>query len=249
MLETAEARTTRLAQEAERRRIARELHDNAVQSLTALVTDMEYLRLGKRAGDDSDSFMEREMLSKLESWHELALESLFAIRQTLSGLRPQGDQPFDLEAAVEALLTNLQNAGYSVTFESSSWPASLPTDYASHLFYVIRESLINISKHANASTVIVRMFGHEDHLYVSVSDDGVGMLPAPETRKQMTPALSSHQEQANGYHQGLMILRERVVLLGGKLSFTSEAIADKGTLLEVEIPLPLKISTNTHFHD
>lgn len=242
MLETAEARTTRLAQETERRRIARELHDNAVQSLTALVADMEYLRLNKHAGAGSDGFMEREMLSKLESWHELALESLFAIRQTLSGLRPQGDQPFDLEAAVEALLTNLQNAGYSVTFECSSWPASLLTDYASHLFYVIRESLINISKHADASSVIVSMFGYEDHLYVSVSDDGVGMHPAPETRKQMTeltPTLPPHQEQAHGYHQGLMVLRERVALLGGKLSFTNEAIAGKGTRLEVEIPLPI----------
>ena len=78
MLETAETRTIRLAQEAERRRIARELHDNAVQSLTALVTDIEYLRLGKDARASSDSFMEREMLSKLASWHELALESLGA---------------------------------------------------------------------------------------------------------------------------------------------------------------------------
>jgi signal transduction histidine kinase len=247
MLETAEARIAHLAQEAERRRIARELHDHAVQSLTALVTDIEYLRLGKRAENAPDSFMEREMLSKLESWHELALESLFAIRQTLSGLRPQDDQPFALEAAVEALLTNLQHAGYSVTFESSAWPASLPTEYASHLFYVIREALINISKHANASAVTVTMFGYEDHLYVSVSDDGVGMGTAAEA--QPHGAFPSHQEQTNGYHQGLVVLGERVALLNGKLSITNRAIAGKGTRLEVEIPLPLKHSANACSHD
>jgi signal transduction histidine kinase len=250
MLETTEAKTTRLAQEAERRRIARELHDNAIQSLTALVNDMAYLRLGKHA--DNAGSMEDTMLSKLEEWHELAQESLFAIRQTLSGLRPQDDQSFDLEAAVEALLTSLQHAGYLVTFESSSWPVSLPSGYASHLFYIIREALINISKHAHASTIIVSMSGFEDRLSISVSDDGIGIPSGAEQHTQttgLTSALSSHKDQTNGYHQGLTVLRERVALLGGNLSFANEAITGKGTRLEVEIPLPLKNSTSVDSYD
>jgi signal transduction histidine kinase len=233
MLETTEAKTTRLAQEAERRRIARELHDNAVQSLTALVTDMAYLRFSKLA--DNDGSMEHTMLSKLEAWHELAQESLFAIRQALSGLQSQEDQSFDLEAAVEALLTSLQHAGYLVTFASSSWPVSLPSGYASHLFYIIREALINISKHAHASTIIVSMSGFEDRLSISVSDDGIG--------------IRSGAEETNGYHQGLTVLRERVALLDGKLSFANEGITGKGTRLEVEIPLPLKNSTSIDSYD
>lgn len=233
MLEMTEAKAARLVQEAERRRIARELHDNAVQSLTALVTEMEYLGRGKRSGNDRAGSVESEMLLKLESWHALAQESLFAIRQTLSGLRPQDDPHFDLEAAVEALLANVQNAGYSVTFESSSWPVTLPTDYASHLFYIIREALINISKHAYASTIIVTMFGYEDHLAISVSDDGVGMQPGAGG-------------QASGYHQGLTVLHERVDLLHGGLSFTNKAIAGKGARLEVEIPLPSPVTTDAY---
>jgi signal transduction histidine kinase len=85
-----------------------------------------------------------------------------------------------------------------------------------------------------------------------VSDDGVGMLPAAEKHEPLTgltSTQSSYQEQTSGYHQGLVVLRERAALLGGKLSFANGAIAGKGTRLEVEIPLPLKGSTDTYSHD
>src|SRR6516164_8170355 len=92
----------RLAQEAERRRIARELHDGVVQSLIALVTDLEYFQTHPLPTLDQTN---ETVAEKVVAWQELARDSLTYIRQAIDGLRQPGVLDFGLEYAIEVLLS------------------------------------------------------------------------------------------------------------------------------------------------
>ncbi|GCE19647.1 sensor histidine kinase [Dictyobacter kobayashii] len=168
MLNIVEASDTHVTQHEERRRLARELHDGVVQSLTALVTDLEQFR--------SQQFFEHELSENIENWHALARNSLLTLRQTLSGLRTNAMGNFDFVESVLAMLKSMQDAGYKVTFECNDWPTQLPTEYASNLYYVLREAIINICKHAAATAVVVSLYEAEGCLHIHVGDDGVGCL-------------------------------------------------------------------------
>lgn len=224
MLDVLDSPTTRFVQEEERRRIARELHDNVIQSLTALVADLEYFR--SRHLPDVDEAM-HGVARKVETWQELARESLTSMRQTLGGLRQSSDLDFGLEYALQPTLAELRESGYQMAFECVDWPSLLPFEYTSNLFYVVREALINIRKHARASTITLSLFSFDGHLHISIGDDGVGMQMARAGAANCSP---------NGYHQGLTGLRERVALLGGRLAL--ESAPGRGTRVDVDVPLP-----------
>lgn len=220
MLDVIDSPLTRFAQDAERRRIARELHDGVVQSLTALVTDLEYFRM-RRPPHAND--MTQEMVAKLDLWQAMARESLTSMRQTLGGLRQQSSLERDLRSVLETLMQDMREDGYNVTCECEELPPAFPSEYTSHLYAIAREVLINIRKHAQATAVTCFLFIDEDTLYLSIGDNGVGMqFPAVEARKE-------------GYQQGLIGLRERVLLLDGHLSIESNP--GRGTRIDVEIPI------------
>jgi len=94
MLDVLDSPAMRQAQEAERRRIARELHDGVVQSLTALVADLEYFQTRYLPTIDQTS---RAIAEKVAIWQELARESLISMSQALGGLHQPGDLDFDPE--------------------------------------------------------------------------------------------------------------------------------------------------------
>ena len=222
MLDVLDSPTTRFAQEAERRRIARELHDGVVQSLTALVADLEYFRTRCLPAIGQTS---SEVIEKVEVWQELARDSLTSMRQTLGGLRQTSELDLGLEYATQVILTGLRDSGYTVVFECEDWPVMLPSEYTSNIYYIIREALTNICKHARASTIKVCMFSFEEHLHISIADDGVGM-----------PKYCVIADMESGYQQGLVGLHERATLLGGDV--TIEGVAGKGTRLDIDVPLP-----------
>ncbi|HEX9133692.1 MAG TPA: sensor histidine kinase [Ktedonobacteraceae bacterium] len=222
MLNVLDSPATRFAQETERRRIARELHDGVVQSLTALVADLEYYRTRCLPTIDQAS---REVAEKVATWQELARASLTAMRQALGGLRNPPELDLGLEHAIQVILTELREAGYRVEFECEDWPALLPLEYASNIYYIVREALTNVCKHAKASSINVCMFYFEGYLHVSIGDDGVGMAKR-----------DSIANTNCGYHQGLISLRERAILLNGQ--FTIESAQSRGTRVDVDIPLP-----------
>ncbi len=220
MLDVIDSPITHFAQEAERRRIARELHDGVIQSLTALLTDLEFFRLHSQHNLES---VNQEMDAKLAMWQALARDSLFSMRQTLGGLRQQHG-PADFEQAIQALVQEFRAEDYTVTCECEDWPTGLPFEYTSNLYYIVREALTNIHKHAQASAITLFLFTHEKHLYMSIGDNGVGMNYVPV------------QQSRPGYQQGLLGLRERAHLLGGQLSI--ESVLGQGTRLDIDVPLP-----------
>jgi signal transduction histidine kinase len=222
MLNVLDTPATRFAQEIERRRIARELHDGVVQSLTALVADLEYFRTRCLPTIDQAS---HEVAEKVATWQELARASLSAMRQALGGLRNSPELDLGLKHAIQVILTELREAGYSVAFDCDDWPELLPLEYASNIYFIVREALANVCKHAKASSINVCMFCFEGHLHVSIGDDGVGMV-----KHDMLAYANS------GYQQGLIGLGERVILLSGQ--FTIESAQGRGTRVDVDIPLP-----------
>jgi len=224
MLTVLDSSSIRLAQEAERRRIARELHDSVVQSLTALVADLEYFQTRQLSSPGQSG---QAVAEKVAAWQELARYSLTSMRQALGGLRQPDELDFGLEYAIQAVLSELREAGYKVVFECGNWPDQLPAEHASHLYYIVREALTNISKHAHATSITVYMFAFENHLHISISDDGIGM------NKQ-----STNSYVHSGYQLGLTGIRERVSLLNGQL--TIESLEGRGTRVDVEIPKPVK---------
>lgn len=229
MLEVMNSPLTRFAQEAERKRIARELHDGVVQSLTALVADLEYFRTRHPTPSLNNEETSQEVESKLETWQELARESLASMRQTLGGLRTQADVEKGLESSIRSLLNELQNVGYIVTYEYTDWPTNLPLEYTSNIYSIIREALMNIRKHAQASHITLFLFSHENQLHISIGDNGIGI---PKAMNKASVSVQAH----SGYQQGLIGLRERTQLLEGRLSIESES--GKGTRVDVDVPLP-----------
>lgn len=219
MITMVDASATSMAQEAERRRLARELHDGVVQSLTALVADLEYFRTRRLPASNEVS---SEVAEKLQIWQELARESLLSMRQALGGLRRGTELEAGLEAAITSLLAEFQRGGYKVIYECSDWPQALPDEYTTNIYAMVREALTNIRKHAQASSITLFLFKLEAHLYISIGDNGIGMSTA-------SPSLA-------GYQQGLVGLDERAALLDGQV--TIESRPGKGTRLDIAIPLP-----------
>jgi two-component system, NarL family, sensor histidine kinase DegS len=222
--DSADIPATRMVQEAERRRIARELHDGVVQSLTALVADLEYFRTRYLSANGENSQNGQQVAEKVDTWQELARDSLTSMRQALGGLRASSELDLGLEHALTGLLRQMEAAGYRVEFECEDWPTILPFEYTSNIYYIVREAVTNICKHAKASTMSICMFSFEGHIYISIADDGRGLTKS-----------ASLASRGSGYHQGITVMRERAALLGGRVAFAS--IPGKGTRVDIDIPL------------
>jgi signal transduction histidine kinase len=198
------------AQEAERRRLARELHDETGQALTSILLG---LRTVQEAPDDS------ARAAAVADVRELVRSTLQDVRQLAVELRPSALDDFGLVPALERLShTFAESTGISVDFHSAV-DDRLPPDVETALYRIVQEALTNVVKHARASRVSVVVARKPTSVTAMVEDDGVGG-EAASTRD-------------GGL--GLVGMRERVALLGGRL--TLEMRPDEGTTVLAEVPL------------
>ncbi len=207
------------AQEDERRRIARELHDEVGQLLTGtklsqemLVADMpaEPAELRERALENVD----------------LIDETMDVVRKLSLDLRPAALDELGLSAALEWHIERYQHqTGLQVTFRESLFPRQLLDPLATAVYRVVQEALTNIARHALATSVGVEVTCGEGKLSVQVTDDGCGF--------DVTTALRTGPA---GGHFGLVGLQERATLLGGEACI--ESTPGQGTKITVEFPLP-----------
>src|SRR5262245_20022100 len=200
--------------ESERTRIARELHDELGQALTALKMDVDLL--GETISGDRTDLLERT-----DAMRELLDSTVATTRRISSDLRPLVLDDLGLGAAAEWLAqTFSQRAQVPCDLEVDAACALLGEPHASALFRILQESLTNVAKHARAKRVEVRLERSGDDAVLTVVDDGVGMDTAART---------------NPRSFGLRGIGERVMLLGGEVKITSRPGA--GTALVVRIPL------------
>ncbi|MDP2816907.1 MAG: PAS domain-containing sensor histidine kinase [Polaromonas sp.] len=202
------------AREEEKTRVARELHDELAQSLTALKMDTMWLRnhfAGVPAVADTRL---TDMLQMLD--HTIA-----ATRRIAADLRPLLLDDLGLVPAIEWLVHNFgQRTGVACTLTADE-ALELREPYATAIFRIVQESLANVAKHAGASAVSVALERLPDAIKLAVSDNGRGFVADAPRKPQSL---------------GLMGLRERAVLLKGRLSITSTT--GQGTRIDVFIPVP-----------
>jgi signal transduction histidine kinase len=195
------------AQELERRRLARELHDETGQALTSIL-------LGLKALEDSvggDAIVELR---------ELVVTTLQDVRRLAVELRPKVLDDFGLVPALERLTETFgEQTGITVRFESGLGGDRLPEEVETALYRIVQESLTNIVKHAQAQTVSVVLTRKPESVAALIEDDGRGF--------------DVEHARAEGF--GLEGMRERVGLLDGKIQIESSEVG--GTTLVAEVPI------------
>jgi PAS domain S-box-containing protein len=199
--------------EEERKRVARELHDDTAQALVALVRSIDRLLL--------DAAERQPHRKRIEEARALAEGILKDVRRFSRDLRPSLLDDLGLVPAMEWLTEDLgQQSGVHAQLDVIGIPRRLDPDLELSLFRIAQEALSNVRRHAHASQVIVRLSFADKRVRLVVRDDGVGFVPSER------PAdLSS----ARGL--GIRGMRERAELIGGVFAITSSP--GKGTSIEV----------------
>ena len=205
------------AQEQERQRIARELHDETSQVLTSLLISLTLLE---------ESVETQEARERIADTRALAHSTLRAIRNLSIDLRPSALDDLGLLPALRWYVKEYQKkCSIEVEFHATGFKERLPAEMETALYRIVQECLTNTAKHANANRVTIMLKEEKDSVYARITDDGQGFD---------YEALLKTPGQERGL--GLAGMNERAVLLDGILNIHSTP--EQGTIIEVSIPLP-----------
>lgn len=206
------------AQEEERKKIARELHDEVGQTLTAIKINLEILR-GKVGSD---------LLSYIEESINLIDKTIEQIRDISLNLRPSLLDNLGLKSAIKWYIEKQKSkAGIDIEYELDFDQEKLDPDYAITIFRIIQESITNIVRHAKAKKVFLSIKEEENSILINIEDDGVGF-----------DVENIWNEVKEGRALGILGIKERVELLKGNLEIKS----GKGEGTRIKITFPLQIS-------
>ena len=212
------ARSAALAAAEERNRLAREIHDTLAQSLAALAMQLETADALAEARNDSP------LLDQIRRALQLTRATLDEARRSVVELRGAPLAGRTLAAALRELPDELQQqsaAPIAIIVEADDVADVAHGAVAPGLYHIAREALINVIRHAGASSALVRLERRGDQLHLSVSDNGAGLDPS-----NMAPG-----------RFGLLGMNERAHLLGGELRIASNPREGRGTTIEVDVPL------------
>jgi signal transduction histidine kinase len=199
--------------EEERTRLAREIHDEIGQALTAIKIDLSAWAR-QRAGDTADpADRARTMLTLVD-------ETIQLVRRIATELRPGILDDLGLVAAIEwAAKEFQQRTGIACHASLPDSDITLDVERATAFFRIFQETLTNVARHAAAREVNVRLAWEDGALHLVVHDDGVGI---------------TDEQLAGTRSLGIVGMRERALLLGGE--FTIDGRPDAGTTVSVRIP-------------
>jgi signal transduction histidine kinase len=206
------------AQEEERRRIARELHDETTQSLAGLLMRLEaaIARAGKADGKTKD------MLTNMKT---LTVRTIDNVHKIIFDLRPSILDDLGLLSAVRWYAQNrLSELSIKTRVEVTGEERKIPSQIEAALFRIVQEAINNIAKHAEAQNVILSVEFMDSAIRIEVEDDGKGFD---------VEAVTLQSDKTQGL--GLLGLRERITILGGELRISSQP--GSGTHLIIEVPL------------
>ena len=206
------------AQEDERKRIARELHDDVSSSLLLLIQRLDTIVSSNRLKQS------RPLKEKLEVLRSQAVEALEHLRRCAQDLRPRILDDLGLIAALEWMAEDMEkNYGIRAHVEVIGTERDLPAEVQLPLFRIAQEALSNVRRHAEASTVVVKLGFGDDGITMTVSDNGKG-FEVPQRIEDLISAGSL----------GIMGMSERARLLHGTLEIKSEL--GKGTQVIIKVP-------------
>lgn len=202
------------AQEEERKRISRELHDETGQSLMVIRLYLGMLE---------STLAARVAKNKVRETVEVVDRTIDGIRRIIARLSPLVLQELGLEAAIRKEAKDLaKTTGVRAKVAISREVGRLESDVEAAIYRVVQEALHNVAKHAQAKMVTIKMDRDDEFVNVYVEDDGVGMNPKAGFR---------------AHSFGLAGMRERVGMLHGDVNVTSAR--GKGTRIQVRVPAPV----------
>jgi signal transduction histidine kinase len=202
----------REAEERERRRIGRELHDQAGQLLLALRLELELM----------ERQAEPALRGRLRAARALAEQTVAEVRRAIAALSPALLERLGLPAALRRLAGRTgRDHNLAVRAAVGQLPARLPAELAEAVYRVAQEALCNVAKHARATRVNISLRAADKRIRLRVSDNGDGFCADKAWARPMV--------------FGLAGMRERATLLGGKLAVRSAL--GKGTVVLLELPL------------
>jgi PAS domain S-box-containing protein len=205
------------AQEDERLRISRDLHDETAQVLASLSRDVDYII-------SSDATLSESTIARLKKLHEMAESALEGVRRFSQDLRPSILDDLGLVSALEWLGTNLETGhGVAVTVNITGDERRLASDKELAVFRIAQEAIGNVRKHSKASAVEMTLDFGEDALTLIIKDNGQG-FSMPQRASDL--ALSGKL--------GIVGMRERARLVDGTLIVQSEV--GKGTEVILRVP-------------
>ncbi len=209
-----------LAQEEERARIARELHDGAIQYLVALRRRLDLLEKNLSLSQLPDTA--QELFADIDSLLE---ETIGDLREFARNLRPPVLDDFGFVSACEWLCDQAEKEGSRVAFDVSGAIWEIPREIEASVFRIVQEGLSNAVKHSGASLIELRLGFEDNVLRIDVRDNGKGFDPPPAAPGSLVRA----------GQMGLVGMFERAELLGASIQISSEP--GSGTLLSVVIPI------------
>ncbi len=202
------------AQEEERRRIARELHDETSQSLAVLVMGLESAQAAVKAG----------LTPRLDEVKALAVRLIEEVHRLILDLRPSVLDDLGLLSAIRWYAERtLGSRGLSVRCEFGELDGTLSPELETALFRICQEAMTNIARHAHATAVLIQVARSDDGVEIEIEDDGRGFEPTQVDGSKRKPF-------------GLLGIRERAELLGGTAEIDSAP--GKGTRIRVRVPVP-----------
>jgi len=205
------------AQEDERKRIARELHDETTQSLAVLTMGIETAATAIRTGGP---------MPRLDEVKALAVRTLEEVHRLILDLRPAVLDDLGLFSALRWYAERfLASRGIAVRCEIAELDRRLPPEVEIALFRIGQEAMNNIVRHAKAESVLIQLGSDGRELRIEIEDDGQGFTPG------ITPS--------DRPHYGIMGIQERAELLGGVAVIDSAP--GRGTRIEVRVPLPADV--------
>ena len=201
-------------QEGERRRLARDLHDDLSQRAAALALEAAALA-------NSAEWPRPELSSKLNYLAERASGLCMELARLAHELHPVGLEKLGLVSALKSLSAEQSSRyGIEIHFTHRRLPPALPAEISLCLFRIVQEVIRNIARHSKASRAYVTVAGAGDGIRLSIRDEGRGFDPNPD---------------AGVAGLGLIGIKERVRLAGG--TFSLEAKPGEGVRIEVRVPL------------
>jgi two-component system, NarL family, sensor histidine kinase YdfH len=221
LLEDLEEANRQLAEYAgrieqlERQRMARELHDTLAQGLAGLILQLE-------AADSHLSSQHTERAQQIvQQAMQRARVTLADARRAIDNLRSVSSEKEDLAAALQEEVRHFESAAGIACSLEMDLPDSIPAEAGVHILRMVSEGLTNIMVHAKAKNAWVVLDHKDNHLWVVVRDDGVGLPP--------------QADRLGSGHYGLLGMRERARLGGGTFDYKSEP--GLGTTLCLKLPL------------
>lgn len=218
------------AQEEERRRIARELHDDTGQTLTLLLVRLKLLEQG------ADAEARQQEIAALRGLVSAAIDR---VRQLALDLRPPALDHLGLAASLRSLVRQLkETTQLAIALELPEGPIALSPERAIAVYRIVQEALTNVLKHGQAQQVQVKLVRLAGQLLIRVEDDGRGfdLRGLERLRRQDT----------DGRGLGLFGMMERAHLAGGR--FSIESHPGRGTTVQVTIPLEVAVADEQAAH-